>query len=443
MANVLLAIKDLQVGHYINLPIGWTSHPFILNSFVIKDEKQLLMLQHLGLDTISVDPSRSKISQPSVVPSVIEEKVIHAQSPSTPSITNDIAMAEAVAAHIAKENEAVEQAVLKQTEEQNQLLQQQAWWKQIRTARSTYQNKIAILKDIYSKLNLQPLKAISLLESLSGELTIASEQTSHYNLALCNEELSSDTLYQNAMNITVLSTRLAQQLSFSSKDVAIVAQTALLSQFGMLWVPASIRNKKSELTKPEVNYLKQHPAYASQKLQSIEPLSDVIINSILQINEKFDGSGYPRGIKQDKISKYAQLIAITTRYNEMCNSNLLQQRYSPHLVIGLLFKLADKHYNKAYLEQFIKMMGIYPVGTIVKYQAQQAQVQMGITDSLKQPLIVDFDMLEPIKKRPLLRHCIDDQITIIKGVSCNDIAPEQIEKFSLIQRNNLYFPTSD
>ena len=128
----------------------------------------------------------------------------------------------------------------------------------------------------------------------------------------------------------------------------------------------SIRNKKSELTKPEVNYLKQHPAYAAQRLQDIAALPDSVVHSILQVNEKFDGSGYPRGFKQDKISKYAQLVAITTRYNEMCNANLPPHRYSPHLAIGLLFKVANKHYNKAYLEQFIKMIGIYPVGTIVK-----------------------------------------------------------------------------
>lgn len=441
MANASLTIKDLKIGHYINLPIGWTSHPFILNSFLIKDEKQLRILQHLGLKSISVDLSRSKIS-----PSELTEENTQAKTAQVPSMTqsnNDIVMTEIAATQLEKSIADTEQQnALKQAEEQQtQLLQQQAWWKQIRNARSTYQNKIAVLKDIYSKLTLQPLKAMSLLESLSGELEIASELPSDYSFVLCNEELSSDTLYQNAMNIAVLSTRLAQQLSFSSQDISIVTQTALLSQFGMLWVPASIRNKKSELTKPEVNYLKQHPAYASQKLQNIDVLSSVVVNSILQINEKFDGSGFPRGIKQDKISKYAQLIAITNRYNEMCNASLLQQRYSPHLVIGLLFKTADKHYSKVYLEQFVKMMGIYPVGTVVRYQENQAQVQMGIVNSLKQPLIVDFNELEPIKKQPLLRHCEHDKLTIVKGLSCNDIEAEYLDKFNLIQRNNLYFPT--
>lgn len=440
MENVSFMIKDLQVGHYINLPIGWTSHPFILNSFLIKDDKQLKIVQNLGLATISVDLSRSKLSQPQTIAAV-----------TMASETSELAQASAAiasqTAQIQQDIEATEQqAQLNEEKEKQQqltqLVQQQAWWKQIRHSRSKYQEKIATLKDIYSKLSLQPEKAMQLLELLSGELTIAAEQQHDFSFVLCNEELSSDTLYQNAMNVAVLSICLAKQLAFSSQDMAIVTSTALLSQYGMLWVPASIRNKKSELTKPEVNYLKQHPAYAAQRLQGIEALSDNIIHSILQVNEKFDGSGYPRGFKQEKISKYAQLVAITTRYNEMCNANLPQHRYSPHLAIGLLFKQANKHYNKAYLEQFIKMIGIFPVGTIVNYgndNSNQAQVQMGIIDSLRQPLIVDFNELEPIKKQPLLRHCLDDNIAVTKAINSSDIDPDHLSKFNLIQRNNLYF----
>ena len=430
MTNVSLTIKDLKVGHFINLPIGWTSHPFILNSFIIKDERQLQIVQHLGLATISVDISRSKIAQAS------------GSNQSTPA-ANDQALAEQLAQQVRKNTETVAQQTVRKEkqEQQTQLAQQQAWWKQIRHTRSNYQHKIAILKDIYSKFSLQPDNAMTLLELLSGELTIAAEQQHDFSFVLCNEEISSDTLYQNAMNVAVLSTRLAQQLAFNAQDVAIVTQTALLSQFGMLWVPASIRNKRSELTKPEVNYLKQHPAYAAQRLQDIDALPDIVVHSILQVNEKFDGSGYPRGFKQDKISKYAQLVAITTRYNEMCNANLPQHRYSPHLAIGLLFKVANKHYNKAYLEQFIKMIGIYPVGTIVNYDNSQALVLMNIIGSLRQPLIVDFNELDPIKKQPLLRHCGDENIEITKAISSNNIAPEHLEKFNLVQRSNLYFPS--
>ena len=61
MANISLAIKALKIGHYVHLPIGWVSHPFVLNSFLVKDEKQLNILKNLGLEKIIVDIERSQI----------------------------------------------------------------------------------------------------------------------------------------------------------------------------------------------------------------------------------------------------------------------------------------------------------------------------------------------------------------------------------------------
>ncbi len=421
MSNVSLPIEQLRIGHYVHLPIGWASHPFMLNSFLVKDDKQLAVLKRLGLETITVDVERSEITGflpgPGNTPAVDEEG----------SLNNS------------NNNSAEQQANAEQERLQQIQQQQQIWWKQIRTAQTNYQNKVATLKDIYSKLTLQPDQALMALEGLAGELMTEIDQQGEHDFALCNNEVACDTLYQNALNVAVLSTKLAHQLALSHSDCAIVTKVALLSHFGMLWVPATIRNKKTELTKPELNYLKQHPAYANQKLKDTNLVEDVVLNSVLQLNEKLDGSGFPRGLTESNINKFAQLIGITIRYNEMCNANILQQRYSPNLVIAYLFKVAGKRYNKAFVEQFVKMMGVYPIGSIVSYQDCLAQVQMNITASFDHPLLLDFSKTEPIKKLPLLLHCVVDKITIERCVKLDDVKQAHIAKFNLEQRNNVYF----
>ncbi|MFT5880785.1 MAG: hypothetical protein ACI86X_001923, partial [Moritella sp.] len=62
MSNISLPINQLRIGHYVHLPIGWASHPFMLNSFLVKDDKQLAILKRLGLETITVDIERSEIT---------------------------------------------------------------------------------------------------------------------------------------------------------------------------------------------------------------------------------------------------------------------------------------------------------------------------------------------------------------------------------------------
>ncbi len=423
MTETFIAIDDLQVGHYIHLPVGWTSHPFLLNSFLIKDQKQLAILKQLGLSEICVDLMRSDLSQ-----------IDHFGDTGT----QDEMLSNTESEEI-KRKKQEELAQLQKEQEQQRQHQQNQWWKQLRRANNDYQDHVATLKEIYGQLTLQPERALTAIEVMAGKLIQRSQEESSTRFILCNTDIPGDTLYQNALNITVLGIRLAQQLDFEPADIAILAQAGLLSHFGMLWVPESIRNKKAELTKPELNYLRQHPAYAFQKLSDTQLVSDPVLTAVWQFTERADGSGHPKGISADKISKHAQILAICARYNEMCNANHIAQRYSPHLVIGYLFKIADKLFNKPYVEQFIRMVGIYPVGTVVSYNKHQALVCMAITSQLKQPLLMDFNTHDPVSKRPLLQDAGAQQLTISQGLKQDQIQPPLIKKFRLNERSNVYF----
>lgn len=432
MTETFIAIDDLQIGHFINLPVGWTSHPFLLNSFQIKDQKQLAILKQLGFTEICVDLNRSDITLLDLF-----------SFPDTDSdhfcdtgILDEV-MTNTESAEI--ERKKLEQEELRKAQEQERQHQQNLWWKQIRLANTEYEAHTTNLKEIYSQLTLQPERSLTAVELMAGKLIQRAEQTGKTTFILCNSAIPGETFYQNALNITVLGIKLAQQLNLPPTEVATVAQAGLLSHFGMLWVPDSIRNKKAELTKPEINFLRQHPAYAFQKLSDIHLNSEPVLTAVWQFNEKMDGSGYPRGISGNKISKYAQILAICTRYNDMCNANNAGQRFSPHLIVGYLFKIADKQFNKAYVEQFIRMVGIYPVGTVVAYNKHQALVCMAITSQLKQPLLMDFSALDPNSKRPLLLDAAAQKITISQGLKQDQIQPPLIKKFHLNERSNIYF----
>lgn len=434
MTETFIAIDDLQVGHYIHLPVGWTSHPFLLNSFQLKEQKQLAILKQLGLTEICVDLDRSDLSLLDLF-SAPDTDTDHFGNTETPDkITTNTESEE-----IERKKQELEELKKAQALEQERQLQQNLWWKQIRRANTEYEAHIANLKEIYSQITLQPGRTLTAIELMAGKLIQQGEQASKTPFILCNNDIPGESFYQNALNNTVLAIKLALHLNLPPTEVATVAQAGLLSYFGMLWVPESIRNKKTELTKPELNFLRQHPAYAFQKLSDTNSLAEPVLTAIWQFNEKADGSGYPRGISGNKISKYAQILAICTRYNDMCNANNAGQRFSPHLIVGYLFKIADKQFNKAYVEQFIRMVGIYPVGTVVAYNKHQALVCMAITSQLKQPLLMDFSALDPNSKRPLLLDAAAQKITISQGLKQDQIQPPLIKKFHLNERSNIYF----
>ena len=61
MALIQASIEQLRVGHYIHLPTGWTSHPFMFNAFKIRDQQQLEIIRHLELTLLMVDPDKSDL----------------------------------------------------------------------------------------------------------------------------------------------------------------------------------------------------------------------------------------------------------------------------------------------------------------------------------------------------------------------------------------------
>lgn len=422
MSSIYLAISDLRIGHYIHLPIGWTSHPFMLNSFLVKDDKQLHILNNINLDEIMVDVELSEFKEFRSGDDIseAEKKAQHAQAIKNKSD---------------QEAQAIQQAKFDRQQEITD--QQDEWWKIIRTARKEHLNALSQLQDIYSKLALQPDNAVQALELLSANLVSRAYEAEKYQLVLCNAPIGGDLLYQNALNVAIISCRLAMALNFERKECNAITQIALLSNYGLLWVPESIRNKKTALTTPEQNYLKQHPAYAQQKLKDIKKLPELVKQSILQSNERLDGSGFPRGLTGNKITEQALLVSLVSRYNSTCNHAVPEQKHSPHLAIALLFKLANKQYSKTHIEQLIKSLSLFPVGTLVSYNNDTAQVQMTVKDGVKQPFLMSFTEIDD-KKRPLLIDTQITPITALKTMNVDDLAPALLAPHNIPGQLNFF-----
>lgn len=423
MSNISIAVKTLKIGHYVHLPLGWVSHPFVLNSFLVKDEKQLSILQNLGLEKIVVDVERSQLQDFDIGETAMDE--------SRAAVEHEAQLRDAELAQ--------QQAELKQLQLQKSQ-QQDKWWQVLRQTRTSYQDNVSKLQEIYSKVSLQPNQALESLEQLSGTIINHAEQDSRFGLALCNNPISGDLLYQNALNVAVISAKLAISLGQSRSECGLIIQTALLSNYGLLWVPESIRNRKIGLSKPEINYMKQHPVYAKQKLQDIKNLSETVITSIAQLHEKLDGSGFPKGLKGAQILPQAQLVGAASRYNDMCNGAFNCQRNSPHQVVALLFKFADKLYAKQYIEQLVSLFGLYPAGTVLQYDDQQlSQVQINIKGSLKQPLIMSMSEIDEAKRKPRLFDLTDNQSATVTPLTTDSVDAQYLEKFNLKEQYNVYY----
>ncbi|GIC77688.1 HD-GYP domain-containing protein [Moritella sp. F3] len=427
MPVVHLKPGDLKIGHYIHLPPSSKVHPFFFSSFRIKKHKQLQIIHQLSLDLVLVDFRLSKIK-----PNNLNVNVIN---PVTCIATESNAIEDEAATGAADELKFDIQSAYKED-----LKSQLDWWNIIQDANRGFENNVVLLQDVYCKITVESKKAIQYLNELTNVILDHSKLDGNFNFVLCTAELSIDVIFQNAINVAVLSCKLAIQLGLNSKECFLITQIALLSNYGLFWVPQTIRNKRVKLNQSENNFLKMHPAYAKKKLQVVNSFTPKFVHSISQVHEKLDGSGYPYGTKGSKITSHARIVGLATYYNSLCNSSTSAQRLSPHLVILKLVKEAGTHYSKKHIGQLIHILGIYPTGTILKYHEHIGQSYMTLPDRIKNPFLVSFTDIQSNFKSRIIDTGLIDSVHI-NPINTEDVDKEYVTKFRLRNRYNIYCTT--
>jgi len=175
-----------------------------------------------------------------------------------------------------------------------------------------------------------------------------------------------DYLLHNSILVGLTSFLLARWQGLPQKDWIPAAFAGILHDIGNLRVDDAILNKPSKLTSAEFEELKKHTIIGYNILKNIPGLNEGVKLSALQHHERHDGSGYPLGVKGDKIHPYAKLIAVTDVFHAMTTSRQYKKASSPYLVLEELMKEAFGRLEPALVQTFIQRVTQFHNGTIVR-----------------------------------------------------------------------------
>lgn len=170
----------------------------------------------------------------------------------------------------------------------------------------------------------------------------------------------------SALNCAILSSSLALQIGLNKRQIQQLIAASLLHDQGMLAASEQVLQKKSQLSENEYNLIKLHPTrsarYASETL--FFPNDVAVI--IQQHHECWDGSGYPRSLKGEKIDYSARILAIADSFTAMISKKSYRDSINGYDAIKTLMADTQRHFDPEILQSFISLMGIYPMSTIVK-----------------------------------------------------------------------------
>jgi putative nucleotidyltransferase with HDIG domain len=170
----------------------------------------------------------------------------------------------------------------------------------------------------------------------------------------------------HCLNVCVLSLAFARYLGFPKEELREIGMGALLHDIGLGRLPPEVIDKPGPLDEAERAGIELHPEEGMKIMKATKLLSQRVLNIILQHHERVDGSGYPGHLKKDDVDRTVRIIAICDTYDAMTTDQPWRPALLPQIALTRMMKEAADPLGRDLVEQFIKCIGIYPIGSLVR-----------------------------------------------------------------------------
>jgi HD-GYP domain-containing protein (c-di-GMP phosphodiesterase class II) len=236
------------------------------------------------------------------------------------------------------------------------------------------QGQVKGVMEIFHRTQLNPDDEwLTFLEALAGQAAIAIQSTTLFrDLQLANEELSQayDSTIEgwshaldlrdketegHTRRVTELTLRLAQAMHLSDDELLHIRRGALLHDIGKMGVPDGILLKAGPLTDEEWILMRQHPQFAFDMLAPIDYLKRALDIPYCH-HEKWDGTGYPRGLKDKDIPLAARIFAVVDVYDALTSDRPYRKAWSKQKTLEHIRSLAGTHFDPNAVELFTATM---------------------------------------------------------------------------------------
>ncbi len=357
-------VASLRVGMFVHLDLGWLSHPFPLSSFRISSEEQIATIRALGLRRVRWSSAQSELEQIAAEGRGVERPAA--------------AASEAVA-------EAPEQRARR--EHRERLAAQRASLLQCERQFAEAAREIKRAMDLAASSPREAGEhATKLARGLADKMLGAGD--------LCIRlltEAAGDKASAHALNVTLISMLMGRTFGLAEPDMLDLGTGALLHDVGKLELPDRVRHREDHFSAAEQRLYEEHVAFgiAAARRMGLSPGASLVV---AQHHEHADGSGFPLKLNTDRMSPLARIVVLVNRYDNLCNPHIAAKAMTPHEALSMLFAQSKTKFDTAILGAFIKMMGVYPPGSVVQ-----------LTDD-RYALVVSVNSSRPLKPRVLVHE---------------------------------------
>jgi putative nucleotidyltransferase with HDIG domain len=279
------------------------------------------------------------------------------------------------------------------------------------SAQSVYAESVKIVRSVLEDVRAGKMFNTGAVKNVAENISELTMRNKGVLTSVTKLKQHDDYTFQHSMNVSIYAASLAAHLGMTEQEVERIANAGILHDVGKMLVPSEVLNKPGKLTDDEFVIMKNHVQFGYDFLKK-QGLPDDMLRLAYEHHERFDGSGYPRGLKDGEISIEGKIGAVVDIYDAITSDRVYHKGMEPPSALKLMFKWADSHINKKVFEFFIMNIGIYPVGSLVLMSNNELGV-IGRTNLNKptEPVVLIFtnkkgDQL-PIKAIDLAKSNVD------------------------------------
>lgn len=389
-----IGVDQLKPGMYVHdLNCGWLDHPFLTNHLKVHDEATVRKIIGLGVREIYIDTSKGLdvASAPTrlEVSADLERRMLEIASART---------GKTIAAELAEEAP---------------------------RAHRLHGEANRIVRSLMDNVRLGQQIELERLEPMVENMVDSIFRNQDALLPLSRLKHHDAYTFEHSVSVCTLMAAFARSLKLPRETIKEVALGALLHDVGKARIPDDILNKPAKLTDEEFSRMKSHVVQSLVLLQNTPGISQTAVQVAGEHHERHDGTGYPNKLKGDAISLYGQMAAVVDVYDAISSERVYHKGMPPTLALKKLLEWSDHHFDPALVQNFIRTIGIYPSGTLVRLASGRLGVVMEQNEG---------SLLEPVVRviyHAVRQHYIEPEVIDLTHSQDRIAAFESYEKWKI------------
>ncbi|MFN5047843.1 HD-GYP domain-containing protein [Roseateles sp.] len=342
-----IPIQQVQLGMYLQSMEGsWLSHPFWKTKFVLREAADLEALLTSGVPAVWIDISKGADVQTAPAPDSLVQALMDEPQPPPPPPASAPPPAPAPAAALARPERV-------------------SLGSEMGRAAQTINRSRQAVTALFGEARMGKAVDAEMCMPLVEEVADSVSRNPSALISLARLKTKDDYTYMHSVAVCALMVALARQMGLDETETREAGLAGLLHDVGKMMMPLEVLNKPGALTDPEFAVMRTHPERGYEALREGGKVSEPVLDVCLHHHEKMDGSGYPKKLKGDQISLLARMGAVCDVYDAITSNRPYKTAWDP---AGSIQRMAQwqGHFDPVVFQNFVKSVGIFPVGTLVK-----------------------------------------------------------------------------